>query len=93
MMSRLVLAAPNPLVVRPRAARRMLGNCSEESLWQLINSRQLESYLDGRARLITVASIEAYVQRKLASPGERIQTPRRRRRLRKRDLHRESAGV
>jgi hypothetical protein len=56
-----------PLVVRPRVARRMLGNCGTERLWELINSGELESYLDGRARLITVASIKAHIARKLAA--------------------------
>jgi hypothetical protein len=56
-----------PLVVRPRDARRMLGGCGNERLWALINSGQLKSFLDGRARRISVASIKEYVERHLAA--------------------------
>lgn len=56
-----------PLVVRPRVAKRMLGDKENEGLWVLINTGELESYLDGRARLITVASIKGYVARQLAA--------------------------
>src|SRR6516225_12184815 len=56
-----------PLLVRPRIARQMLGNIGTERLWSLINSGELESYLDGRARRITVASIKAHVEHQLAS--------------------------
>jgi hypothetical protein len=50
------------LVVRPRGARKML-NCGNERLYQLLNSRELDSFRDGRARLITVASIHRYIAR------------------------------
>jgi hypothetical protein len=53
----------------------MLGNCGTERLWELINSGELESYLDGRARRITVASIKAHIARKLAAQSPQ---PRRR---------------
>jgi hypothetical protein len=55
-----------PLVVRPRVARRLLGGISTMKLWRLLNTGQLDSYLDGRARMITVTSIERYVARLLA---------------------------
>jgi hypothetical protein len=55
-----------PIVVRPRIACRMLGGIGAEHLWHLINSGELESYLDGRARRITVASIKAHIARQLA---------------------------
>lgn len=58
----------SPLVVRPRAAREMLS-CANERLYQLLNSGELESFRDGRARLITVASIHAYIRRRLAEAG------------------------
>jgi hypothetical protein len=60
-----------PIVVRPRAARTMLGNCSEDELYRLIGSGALESYLDGRRRLITVASIKAHIARGLAGAKAR----------------------
>jgi hypothetical protein len=59
------LADIEPIVVRPRIACRMLGGIGSEHLWQLINSGELESYLDGRARRITVASIKRHIARQL----------------------------
>jgi hypothetical protein len=56
------------LVVRPGGARKML-NCGNERLYQLLNSRELDSFRDGRARLITVASIHRYIARRLAEAG------------------------
>ena len=54
-----------PIVVKPKAATRF-GICGLTKVYALIADGQLESYRDGRSRLITVASIEAYVERKLA---------------------------
>ena len=71
-------SAADPLVVRPRAARRLLGDCSEATLWSLLNAGRLESYLDGRARYITMASIRRYIADKLAQPDSKVSTPRRR---------------
>jgi hypothetical protein len=67
-----------PLVVRPRVARRMLGNCGTERLWELINSGEIESYLDGKARRITVSSIKAHIARQLAEAKANAAEPRRR---------------
>ena len=54
-----------PIVVKPKAATRFgIGGLTK--IYGLIANGQLESYRDGRSRLITVASIEAYVARKLA---------------------------
>jgi hypothetical protein len=58
-----------PLLARPRAARKMLGDCSTERLYQLLNSGQLESFRDGRARLITIRSIHGYIARRLVEAG------------------------
>jgi len=55
-----------PLVVRPRAARRLLGDCSNDELYDKIRAGEIESYLDGRRRLIVVASIERDIARKAA---------------------------
>jgi hypothetical protein len=63
--------AIEPLVVRPRAAKKMLGNCSDDELYRKIGNGELESYLDGRRRLITVASIKADIARKLAAAAVR----------------------
>jgi hypothetical protein len=56
-----------PLVVRPRVARRMLGDCSADELYEKIKSGEIQSYLDGRRRLIVVASIEADIARRAAA--------------------------
>ena len=53
------------VVVSPRQAWRMLGIGNTRG-YALLAAGELESYLDGRARRITVASIERYVQRRLA---------------------------
>jgi len=55
------------LLVRPKRARAMLGGCGAERLYQLINSGELSSFREGRARLITVASIYALIERRLAA--------------------------
>ena len=64
-------AGIEPLVVRPRAAKVMLGDISDEKLFQKIVAGELESYLDGRRRLITVKSIKADIARNLAAAAER----------------------
>jgi hypothetical protein len=56
------------LVVSPRRAMHML-DCGNTRLYELIKSKELDSYLDGRARKITVASIRALVERRLALAG------------------------
>ena len=54
-----------PIVVRPKQACILLG-CGPTYLFDLLNKGELESYRDGRSRLITLASIKARVARKLA---------------------------
>lgn len=49
------------LVVSPRRAAQML-DCGRTRLYELIANRELTSFLDGRSRKITVASIHEYVQ-------------------------------
>jgi hypothetical protein len=55
-----------PLLVRPRDAWRML-DCGNTHGYELLNAGELESFLDGRARKITVESIHRYIARKLAA--------------------------
>jgi hypothetical protein len=55
-----------PLAVRTADAMRMAG-IGKTKLFQLVKSGEYESYLDGRIRLITTASIRARIQRKLES--------------------------
>jgi hypothetical protein len=57
-----------PLVVSPKTAWRMLG-CGNSRGYELLNGGELQSFLDGRSRRITVASIRAYVARKLEAAG------------------------
>jgi hypothetical protein len=81
-------------VCRVKVMRRILGDCSNAKAYQLIGSGAVESYLDGTARMVVVASIYEYVARQLeaAKPvdGSRVQKAasrsvdlRRARRLRK----------
>lgn len=53
-----------PLVVAPREACRMLS-IGLTRLYELLHDGDLESYRDGGSRRITVASIQAYVERQL----------------------------
>ena len=53
-----------PLVVRPVVARQMLGNCSQDEIYRKLQNGDLQSYLDGRRRLITVESIKQDIVRK-----------------------------
>ena len=57
-----------PLVVKPKVAWRMLA-CSNTQGYELLAAGELESYKEGRARKITVASIKALVARRLAGGG------------------------
>ena len=50
------LGHDEPLVVSPRRARLML-DCSNTRLYELIAARELDTYKDGKSRKITVASI------------------------------------
>jgi hypothetical protein len=57
-----------PLVVKPKAAWRMLG-CGNTRGYELIAAGELESFTDGRSRKITVASIKSYIERRLNASG------------------------
>lgn len=57
-----------PLAVTPREACRLLS-IGNTRLYELIAAGELESYLDGRARRITMESIRARVARLLAAGG------------------------
>jgi hypothetical protein len=66
------------LVVSPRGACLMLG-IGITHLYQLITARELDTYLDGRSRKITVDSIHRRIARLLAASGHPSQSPRRKR--------------
>ena len=54
-----------PLAVSPKTAGHMLA-CGLTKIYELIDSQELESYLDGRSRRITTRSIKAHIERHLA---------------------------
>jgi excisionase family DNA binding protein len=56
----------SPLAVSPRKACVLL-DCGNTHLYKLLGNGELESYLDGRARRITMDSIHRRVTRLLAS--------------------------
>jgi hypothetical protein len=64
MMDSTTLTDDQRIVVGPRRARHML-DCGTTRLYQLLAAGELESFLDGRSRKITVASIKRYVERRL----------------------------
>jgi excisionase family DNA binding protein len=70
----------DPLVVTPREACRLLS-LGNTSLYALLARGELDSFRHGRARRITLASIRAYVSRRL--PDGAANTKRKRGRPRK----------
>ncbi|MEO8781884.1 MAG: helix-turn-helix domain-containing protein [Bradyrhizobium sp.] len=59
-----------PLVASPNQAMKALL-VSRATLYTLLNAGELESYTEGRSRRITVKSISAYVDRRLAAEADR----------------------
>ena len=55
---------PEPLVVKPKAAWLLLA-CSKTRGYELLAAGELDSFLDGRSRKITVASIRRYIEQRL----------------------------
>jgi excisionase family DNA binding protein len=51
-------------------------NCGRDHLYDLLNSHEIESYLDGRSRKIVVASLDAYVARRIEASNKRWQRAR-----------------
>ena len=73
-----------PFLVKPRAAWQLLG-CGNTHGYRLLATGELESFLDGRSRKITVESIRAYIARRLAlAGGAPTSQPQLRRRGRRR---------
>ena len=64
------LGKDEPLVVSPRRARLML-DCGNTRLYELIAARELESYKAGKSRKIVVTSIKAYVARQIEGSRSR----------------------
>jgi hypothetical protein len=65
---------PAPLLVKPREAWRML-NCSNTRGYKLLAENELESFLDGRSRKITVDSIYRYIKRRLNAQSQPSHKP------------------
>jgi hypothetical protein len=42
------------------------AHCGKDRFYQLLHSGEIESYLDGRSRKVVIASIDAYIDRKIA---------------------------
>jgi excisionase family DNA binding protein len=54
-----------PLAVSPKEAWHLLG-CGNSRGYDLLAAGELESYVDGRNRRITMRSIKSYIERRLA---------------------------
>lgn len=57
---------PDVLAVAPKKACRML-DCSMTRLYELLNSKEIKSYRDGKSRRILVESLRSYVSRQCAA--------------------------
>jgi hypothetical protein len=66
-----------PLVIKPRDACRLLC-CGRTRLYQLLAAHELDSFLDGGSRKITVESIHRYIARQL-TPADVLITPSKQR--------------
>ena len=54
-----------PIAVSFQEGRR-IGGWGNTFFWELLKSREIESYRDGNRRKVVVASVEAYIAKKLA---------------------------
>ena len=63
------------LLVRPRRACHLL-DCGTTHLYELIDDGELESFLDGRSRKITVELIQRYIAKRLAAADKKNPMPR-----------------
>jgi excisionase family DNA binding protein len=70
MSQSLAIALESPLVASPNQAMKALL-VSRSTLYELINSGELESYTQGKSRRITVKSIAEYIDRRLAAEAAR----------------------
>jgi hypothetical protein len=59
------------LVVKPKVAWKMLG-CGNTRGYELLAAGELDSFLDGRSRKITVDSIRRYIARRLEQEARRL---------------------
>jgi hypothetical protein len=61
-----------PLVVPPKVGRKMVW-CGHQKFYDLLNSGEIESYIDadGRSRKVLVSSIEDYIRRQVDAAKRR----------------------
>jgi hypothetical protein len=84
-MPPLVPSSVEPLVVGPREAKRLLS-VGTTRFYEILP--ELESYLDGGSRKITVRSIYQRIANKLAAPAaKRLMPPRHRSRTSRKSHH------
>jgi hypothetical protein len=70
------LADQGRLIVSPRRARHLL-DMGNTRLYELLAAGELDSFLDGRSRKITIESIHRYISRQLtASRSSRVPSGR-----------------
>ncbi len=70
------LAEREALGVPPATAERLLG-ISHKKIYELLSGGELDSYKIGRARRVTLASIEGFLARQIeAHPMPRTRRPR-----------------
>ena len=70
-----VLREKFALVCRPNVACAML-DVSGPKLYELIDEKLIDSYVEGGARKITVASINKYIADRLAGENPKKEVPR-----------------
>ncbi len=80
-----------PLVVGMSTAQALLDT-GLDSLYQLIKARELDSYLEGKRRKITMESIERLIEKRLAAATVESEYRERMRALRIRPRVRTLAG-
>jgi hypothetical protein len=65
------------LLISPRRACHLL-DCGTTRLYQLLNTGELDSFLDGRSRKIIVDSIRRYIDKRLSTSKDKISEPQSR---------------
>jgi hypothetical protein len=58
-------------VVGVSRAKEMLGGVGTTYFYQMISDGLLESYKEGKSRKVTIRSIKAHIERRLAESGSR----------------------
>lgn len=52
------------------------ANVGKDRFYQLLNSGEIQSYLDGRSRKVVLASVDAYIDRQIAESRDSFQRAR-----------------